>query len=429
MRRASVLVAALCLTACGGGDVNENIRIGRSVAPLAEAGPWNIPQSTLDIGDQMYVKYTGAGPWVGEDGCFPGMTPGNEILREYVYDHFPQTYSIGGYSCRHINGDSSTMSVHATGRALDIMLHTVEGEADNDLGDPIGNWLIENAEAIGIQFIIWDLYTWGAARNPGQKGSHYGGAHPHHDHLHIELSLEASANDELWFGDLVSPPAIEGCDLIPIEGAIVEETSPCFRGYGPNEFWRLVEGEGHGGSLLWTNAWENDTPSNWGRWNLQLESAGHFDVEVYIDPAWAVHKTARYAITHADGETVVTIDQSEHDGWVSLGSYDFDPSHPQHVDLYDNELEPVEDDQHVAADALRLTGEGFEPPVIDPTPGNKTPSEEPSQSDNTKGVSKRAAEDSGCSVSTPSSPQDVPTDAWLLMVAACVALRRTHRRP
>ncbi|MEZ4464481.1 MAG: hypothetical protein R3F43_08225 [bacterium] len=68
-----------------------------------------------------------------------------------------------GYACRQIRG-SSGMSVHGTGRALDIFVPLSGGAADNDLGDPIANWLVEHAE-IGVQ-LIWDRTIWSGSRSP-----------------------------------------------------------------------------------------------------------------------------------------------------------------------------------------------------------------------------------------------------------------------
>jgi MYXO-CTERM domain-containing protein len=400
-----VWVALAGATLVGCGEAPRE-RVGRAHDKLAEPGPWSIPPEVLAVGDDQHVEFTGAGPWIGEEGCYGGISPATDILRDYLYAHFPQTYSIGGYACRHINGDPSKMSVHATGRALDVMIETVDGEADNDLGDPIGNWLIENAETIGIQFIIWDLYTWMAARDPGTKGKSYGGAHPHHDHLHIELADEYADLEQNWFDDLVSPPLIDGCSFLPPEGGVVEETSPCFGAFGSSEFWRFVEGAGSGDSLLWTNAFENDAPSNWARWNLYLDEAGSYRVEVYLDAEYAVHAQAPYAVKHADGEDLVVIDQSEHDGWAVLGEWMFEAGAGQHVSVFDHVDGPVAADQRIAVDAVRVTRLDGDGTTFDPT--------KPEGEGNLPGVPSSSArtndEEGGCSAS--GAPTRGSTSWW-----------------
>lgn len=368
LRALAILVTGgMSILACAPEGPEE---LGQSGARLAHPGPWVIPESTLLIGDTQYVEYTGAGPWVGESGCADGLTPGAAIVRDYLYEHFPQTPHIGGFACRPIytsTGESSTMSVHGTGRALDVMIPTDDGEADNDLGDPVGNFLIENAEAIGIQYIIWDLWTWGGHRDPGEKDRAYGGDHPHHDHLHIELSVEASENSSPWFEDQVTPPAIDGCDAIGPEGGIIDDTSPCFRAFGSQDYWRIEEGVGYDGRLLWTNAFESDGPSNWARWHLIFEQAGNYEVEVFLDPAFAVADGVRYEVSHSGESSVQFVDQSSSAGWVSLGQFAFDEEGDQQLDVFDDQPQPVADDQHIVVDAIRLTGEGSPPPD---DPGN-----------------------------------------------------------
>src|SRR6188508_2676398 len=128
-------LTALALAACTGRDADL---VSQTRHAIAEAGPWHIPPETTAIGDTQYVDYTGAGPWVGEAGCGGGLLEGTGVLREYIMLYFPQAWSIGGYSCRPIVGDPNSMSVHATGRALDVMIETVDGtNADNTAGDQI----------------------------------------------------------------------------------------------------------------------------------------------------------------------------------------------------------------------------------------------------------------------------------------------------
>jgi len=417
LRKPWALLVLLGATGCTDTPTEH---VGRSVSPLAVPGPWEIPADVLAAGDGQTVNYTGAGPWVGEQGCFGGISPGTEVLRQYLYTHFPQTYSIGGYACRPIVGNDDEMSVHATGRALDIMLHTLDGEADNTLGDPIGNWLIVNAEAIGIQFIIWDLYTWGAHRNPGDKGRDYGGQHPHHDHLHIELAEEYEHFTQNWFANAVTPPVIPDCEVLPAEGGIVDELSPCFGAYGPDEYWRVVEGTGHADGLLWTNAFENDEPSNWARWNLYLEEGGDYEVEVYIDPDFGVNPETTYALQHApdaDGDRAhaIVIDQGAVSGWVSLGTWAFEAGQGQHLSVYDNVEGTVADDQHIAVDAVRLTR------TTDGSPGGGGGGRDPEPKPATAAdPADPTGGDGGCRI----APSSSPADGWWLLLALGALRRR-----
>ena len=210
---------------------------------IAVSGPWQIPPSTLAIGDQQHVTYTGAGPWIGTSGCGGTFLPGTDRLKNWLMANYPQISSIGGYSCRAIVGNSSRMSVHATGRAIDVMIPTTGGSADNTAGDAIGNYLIEHAEEIGVQYIIWDQWSWNASRSAGSKSRSYGGSHPHDDHLHVELSVDGANMRTAWFSGSMPPPTGGGTTPPPSTtpswgGALVGQSFPA-----ASVAWSLAPGE------------------------------------------------------------------------------------------------------------------------------------------------------------------------------------------
>jgi len=455
------LAPSVLLLALGAGCIADSEDLGKSQYALAEAGAWHIPPETLAIGDTMYVEYTGAGPWVGSSGCSGSMTPGAVTLREWLSASFPQISSIGGYSCRAIVGSASTMSVHGTGRALDLMIPTVGGDADNDLGDPIGNWLIEHAEEIGIQYIIWDRWTWGAHRAAGDKSRSYGGTHPHNDHLHVELSVEASREGTPWFTGPMEPPDATGCEALGADGGVIDDSSACFSAFGPATYWRAVAGTGHGGSLLWTNAFSNGTPSNWARWHVDLTEAGDYAVEVFVDPAWGVFDATRYAVRHGGAESSFLVDQSAASGWTRLGVLTFAAGAGQDVNVYDNTGGTVASDQHIAADAVRLvrvrpeppadpgtgtdpggggdpgTGDGGDVPDPSVTPVETPPDElvppmegDPSLDDDPMLIGAtpgHAALYGGCSVARPGGATPGLAWAWMALFALVLPRLRTRR--
>src|SRR5690606_10101842 len=116
--------------------------VGTSEDPLARPGAWSIPSATRRIADAQHVAYDPAGPWIGSAGCGGGLLPGAAELRHYLIANFPQVSGVGGYACRQNTADSSRTSVHGTGRALDVFIRLSGGDADNDAGDPVANWLI-----------------------------------------------------------------------------------------------------------------------------------------------------------------------------------------------------------------------------------------------------------------------------------------------
>jgi MYXO-CTERM domain-containing protein len=430
--------AVLMLAGCMVDD-----QIGKTEAALSHPGPWDIPASTIAIGDTQWVENTQAGPWVGTSGCSGGITSGAQVLKDWLLGAYPQIRSIGGYSCRAIVGAESVMSVHGTGRALDIMLPLHAGDADNDLGDPIGNYLIEHAEEIGIQYIIWDRWSWNASRAAGTKERMYGGTHPHHDHLHVEVSVEASRMGTPWFTSPMEPPSLDGCDAIPVAGGTVDNSSPCFAAYGPATYWRNEAGVGEGGSLTWTNAFSNDTPSNWARWHLNVGEAGEYAVEVSVDPAFGVYNAVRYGVSHDGAEELVTADQSASDGWIRLGIFHFAAGAGQHISVFDNYTGTVPPEQHIVADAVRLvpdapgmepTDPGVEPtdppPVMEPGPmpdGDPTIDDDPMITDDLYYGRGDGTVTGGCAVSTTrdAGASTGPVLAALALLAAGLRRRRT----
>lgn len=358
---APCLVTLLLLVGCGPDDLPD---LGTSAQDLAVAGPWSIPPDVVAAGDTQYVEYTGAGPWVGTSGCEGGMTDGASEFRSFLYSVFPQAWHIGGYACRSIRGNDSVMSVHSTGRALDIHIELDSSDADNGLGDAVGNWLIENCESIGIQYIIWDQWTWGSHRPAGEKHRAYGGSNPHLDHLHIELSVAAGRRETDWFSGPREAPKNPECQTLAAGGGVLEEGDPCVDIFGPSQYWRVESDAGHGGSLLWTNAFENDSPSNWIRYNLDLAEAGKYLVEFHGVPQFAVYDDVRYEVQHDGQTTVVQVNQSGADGWAPIGEFEFAAGGGQWVSQFDDTASPVAADQHIIADGLRLTRI---PDPVDPT--------------------------------------------------------------
>lgn len=340
------LLLLVLIASCAERDVDS------SSSALAHPGPWAIPAEVISVAQAHSVPITEGGPWVGESGCSMDFTDGAQALQEWIYAFWPQVTYIGGYSCRPINGRPELMSVHGTGRALDISIPTIEGEADNDLGDPLANYLLVHAEEIGIQRVIWDRWYWRAGDTP--RDGYYDGAHAHHDHLHIELSVPAGNMETEWFSGPMGPPDLGVCgDPIGAHG-IVDDDSECFQRFGPAMYWRDVNGVGEGGHILWTNAFESDAPSNWARWRFHVAADADYRVEVSSVAEYAVHSAVRYEIYGAAGRQEVVIDPSGIDGWNDLGVHSFAAGEEAWVAVYDD-YGPLPADQHITVDAIQLT--------------------------------------------------------------------------
>ncbi len=302
----------------GDGDDHDYADLVRGQGKVVQAervsGAWSPAAVVVANADTQTVQYDGAPAWDNGAHCSGNLTAGARTLRDVIIEAFPQVDSIGGYNCRVIAGTNS-MSLHGTGRALDIMLPTISGDADNGAGDPIAAWLMQNAEALGLQLIIFDSTIWSTSRAPGSRVRGYSGENPHVDHLHVEINEEAAAQNLAWYGAPTGPNEVNApCPALPAGGGVVDD-GPCQRRFGPSQYWR-AEASGEGGQLFWTNAWVNDAPSNWAQTTINVAEEGDYDVDALFDPAFAAYAAVRYVV----GGTVVVVDQSVNADSVSLGT-------------------------------------------------------------------------------------------------------------
>ncbi len=164
-----------------------------------------VPDATSLHDGRALISYDDVPAWDGGAHCGGGLTRGAGTLSTFLRGHFHGISSIGGYSCRPNTANTSRMSVHGSGRALDIMIPTDHGDADNGVGDAIANWLIANSHAIGVQYLIWDHTQWSASRSTNRVSA-YTGPIPHIDHIHMELTIDASHEGTPFFtGGATSP--------------------------------------------------------------------------------------------------------------------------------------------------------------------------------------------------------------------------------
>jgi hypothetical protein len=172
---------------------------------------------------------------------------------------------------------------------------------------------------------------------------------------------------EWWGGGPGGGPCLGiPCPVLPAEGGVVDDGGPCFRMHGPSQYWRKVNDQGNEGGLHWTNAFTSDNPDNWARWKLDLAAAGDYEVSVLTGGPYGLWSQTRYGVGHAGATEAIMVDQSAVEGWQSLGVFHFEAGGDQFVDVYDDFAGDVPADQHILADAVRLTP--FVPPEPDAAP-------------------------------------------------------------
>ena len=179
-----------CVATDGSEDPAEDDDDGNvesSEDAIAVAGRWKLPADVRAAGSRVRLGYDDAPAWGNR--CSGGLAAGATRMRNKLNAQFdPQILRIEGYACRRNTASPSRMSIHGTGRALDIFIPKSGGGADNTKGDAVANYLVTNAQSLGIQLVIWDRTRWMTGRGEAP----YGGPHPHDDHIHAELTEEAA---------------------------------------------------------------------------------------------------------------------------------------------------------------------------------------------------------------------------------------------
>ncbi len=247
-RRWSVGVAAL-LIGCMADE-----RVASVAEGIAIAGPWQAPASTravaatqrVTVVDPPAVSPLGRCTSTNAFACsctHPACTPaypGTRDLNAYLLRRFTFLRAGGTYCCRQNSAATRvpTLSVHATGRAMDLMVPMTGGDADNTRGDEVANWLVENAAYIGVQRVIWDRAYWNGERGFGLLSA---ASLPHTDHLHVELSLAGAARETPFFtsGASMGTSCTARCDgtrVIQADCSSVDcaaTGAPCLAGMPP----------------------------------------------------------------------------------------------------------------------------------------------------------------------------------------------------
>ncbi len=79
--------------------------------------------------------------------------------------------------------DRGSLSDHASGAAVDIMLPRIGDPSGRTLAD----WAVKNFDTLGVKYVIYNRLI-----NSGSGWTDYGGSSPHTDHVHISLLKKAA---------------------------------------------------------------------------------------------------------------------------------------------------------------------------------------------------------------------------------------------
>lgn len=146
--------------------------------------------------------------------CAGRSQSGAVALRVFCLRVFAGAYDLGIYVCRKVAG-SSNNSVHGDGRAWDAGFKQPGPGRRNPLGDLLANWLVKNADVLGVQVVIWNRLIWSATRPYWRT---YTGPNAHIDHVHVELhwpaatSLTVADLERAWAGTGAPPDIVPPVD-------------------------------------------------------------------------------------------------------------------------------------------------------------------------------------------------------------------------
>ena len=118
-----------------------------------------------------------------------GMVPNNVAMMSVIEKAFP------GIKLSADTGRNDKYGEHGAGEALDIMVGT-----NKALGDQVNQFLLQNADALGLQYTIWQqktLYPDGRAVGMEDRGSP---TQNHMDHVHARVSRGPAAAGAQLFG-------------------------------------------------------------------------------------------------------------------------------------------------------------------------------------------------------------------------------------
>lgn len=166
---------------------------GRVAPPCGGDTPPPPPPPPAPAADAFH--YDDPGAWRGPSSCSGTFTPGAQALRTWLKANYAYTRSIGGYSCRPNTANTSQLSLHAEGRALDWMAAAgkpAQARAVNRFIARVSrdNWRL--GRAMGIQELIWNRRIW-TATYASSGFRRYTGPNPHVDHIHIGINRAGAA--------------------------------------------------------------------------------------------------------------------------------------------------------------------------------------------------------------------------------------------
>lgn len=145
----------------------------------------------------------------------------------------------------------------------------------------------------------------------------------------------------------------DGCAKVGVTGRVIDDDDNCFHPGGTTAYLH-AESDGFANDLVWTHTTADASADNYARWNIDVARAGMYRVDVYTDTSIAEARQARYKVVHNGTTDAVTLDQTAHNGFRSLGRFQFAAGADQRVRVDDNTGEASSLRRKLVFDALRV---------------------------------------------------------------------------
>lgn len=173
---------------------------GRAVIQPAVSGAGLVQWAEPSTGGEAFIPLNGGsrsrdiwletGRRLGALSTFAqgGLNPGPAYVRNLLMQMYPQIGDIGGWRA------PDGYNEHSSGNAIDVMIpnwDTPEGKA---LGDQVAAFALQNADALGLSWVLWQQRSFNAGDTAGKAMEDRGSSTANHlDHVHIFMNKNGGA--------------------------------------------------------------------------------------------------------------------------------------------------------------------------------------------------------------------------------------------
>ncbi|WP_433206653.1 peptidoglycan DD-metalloendopeptidase family protein [Nocardia sp. CA-107356] len=148
---------------------------------------------------------------------------------------FPEITTFGGWR------EYDSLPDHPSGRAVDVMIPDYTSGEGKALGDSVSDFVLANADALHVDYIIWRQVYHPAHGEPQlMTNAGWGDTANHMDHVHITTAGGGYPDSSPITGTARSPgtaPTTGGCPSVPVDddlapGVVPPEYEPWYRKAG-----------------------------------------------------------------------------------------------------------------------------------------------------------------------------------------------------